>query len=112
MQNKYPLSLKDMNRLHQLEKLLDAGVVSLKIEGRLKDVTYVKNVTSAYRNELEKIFKRRKEYIKASSGFVSYSFTPQLEKSFNRGFTDYLLEGRKSNRRIAHRNANHKSVKL
>ena len=97
MQNKYPLSLKDMNRLHQLEKLLDAGVVSLKIEGRLKDVTYVKNVTSAYRNELEKIFKRRKEYIKASSGFVSYNFTPQLEKSFNLGFTDYLLEGRKDN---------------
>lgn len=94
IQEKYPLSLRDMNRLQQIEKLLDAGVVSFKIEGRLKDLTYVKNVTAAYRKEIDKILKRRVEYARASSGFVEYNFEPQPEKSFNRGFTEYFLNGR------------------
>ena len=68
LKEKYPLSLKDMNRIGQLEKLLDAGVVSLKIEGRLKDITYVKNITAAYRQELDRVFKRRKEFVKSSAG--------------------------------------------
>ena len=88
---KHLLSLKDMNRGEYLEELLDAGVSSLKIEGRLKDVSYVKNVTAYYRQKLDTIFKRRKEYIRASSGEVKLEFKPQLDKSFSRGFTNYFL---------------------
>lgn len=85
------LSLKDMNRLDLLEELLDAGVTSLKIEGRLKDKSYVKNVTAAYRQRLDEILARRSaEYERASSGVCRFSFTPSLAKSFNRGFTPYL----------------------
>ena len=92
---KHLLSLKDMNQLDLLEKLMDAGVTSFKIEGRLKDVGYVKNVTAAYRQRLDAIFKRRSEYKKTSSGTSTFTFTPDLGKSFNRGFTHYFLEGRK-----------------
>ena len=91
---KHLLSLKDMNRTEDLERLLDAGVSSLKIEGRLKDVTYVKNVTAWYRQQLDALFKRRPEFRRASSGQVFLKFTPQVEKSFNRGFTHYFLNGR------------------
>lgn len=93
-QNKHLLSLKDMNQSDNLEALLDAGATSLKIEGRLKDVSYVKNVTAYYRQKLDSIFKYRKEYVRASSGTVKTTFTPQLDKSFSRGFTDYFLCGR------------------
>ncbi|MCF0159984.1 MAG: U32 family peptidase, partial [Bacteroidaceae bacterium] len=93
---KYPLSLKDLNQSEHLEQLLDAGVSSLKIEGRLKDVSYVKNVTASYRQLLDDLFARRPEYGRASSGTVSLSFHPQLNKSFNRGFTSYFLDGRRS----------------
>ena len=92
--NKHLLSLKDLNQSDKLEALLDAGVTSLKIEGRLKDVSYVKNVTAYYRKQLDAIFKRRKEYVKSSSGTVSTEFQPQLDKSFSRGFTHYFLSGR------------------
>ena len=95
VKDKHLLSLKDMNRLDMLEPLLDAGVTSLKIEGRLKDVAYVKNVTAAYRQRLDSILKRRKEYVRASSGTCRFDFHPQPEKSFSRGFTHYFLEGRR-----------------
>lgn len=91
VKDKHLLSLKDLNQSEELEKLLDAGASSLKIEGRLKDVTYVKNVTAYYRQRLDAIFKRRKEYIRASSGSVRLAFKPQLDKSFTRGFTNYFL---------------------
>ncbi len=94
VRGRHLLSLKDMNRGEDLERLLDAGATSLKIEGRLKDAAYVKNVTAWYRRRLDEIFKRRPEYRRASSGSVSLSFTPCLEKSFNRGFTRYFLDGR------------------
>jgi collagenase-like PrtC family protease len=94
MQNKHLLSLKDLNQSEDLEKLLDAGASSLKIEGRLKDVSYVKNVTAYYRQKLDAVFKRRKEYICASSGMVKLEFKPQLNKSFSRGSTNYFLYGR------------------
>lgn len=94
---KHLLSLKDMNRSDYLEGMLDAGITSLKIEGRLKDASYVKNVTAFYRRKLDSIFKRRSEYIRASTGQSVYTFTPQLEKSFNRGFTSYFLNGRGEN---------------
>lgn len=89
------LSLKDMNRSAALEEMLDAGVTSLKIEGRLKDASYVKNITAYYRAKLDAIFARRKEYVRASQGRISPQFTPSPEKSFNRGFTDYMLHGTK-----------------
>ncbi len=91
---KHLLSLKDMNQSDNLEELLDAGASSLKIEGRLKDVSYVKNVTAYYRQKLDALFKRRKEYVRASSGSVKLVFRPQLDKSFSRGFTDYFAHGR------------------
>ena len=94
VRNKHLLSLKDLNQSEQLEQLLDAGASSLKIEGRLKDVSYVKNVTAAYRQKLDEILARRKEYVKASSGTCRYTFHPRLDKSFSRGFTNYFLNGR------------------
>ena len=92
--NKHLLSLKDMNRSDQLEALLDAGVSSLKIEGRLKDAGYVKNITAYYRKKLDAVLSRRPEYRRASAGRSTYTFEPVAEKSFNRGFTTFLLEGR------------------
>lgn len=94
VKNKHLLSLKDLNQSDELEALLDAGASSLKIEGRLKDVSYVKNVTAAYRQKLDAIFVRRKEYARASSGVCHLDFRPQLDKSFSRGFTNYFLHGR------------------
>lgn len=94
VRDKYLLSLKDLNQSEVLEELLDAGVSSLKIEGRLKDVSYVKNVTAAYRQKLDAIFARRKEYVRAASGTCRFDFVPQLDKSFSRGFTHYFLHER------------------
>ena len=94
VRDKHLLSLKDLNQSEVLEDLLDAGASSLKIEGRLKDVSYVKNFTAAYRSKLDAIFARRKEYVRASSGTCRFDFTPQLDKSFSRGFTHYFLQGR------------------
>lgn len=91
-ENKHLLSLKDVNRSDELEKLLDAGVSSLKIEGRLKDVSYVKNITAFYRKKLDAIIRQRPEYKKASSGDCKYTFEPVAAKSFNRGFTSFYLE--------------------
>lgn len=92
--NKHLLSLKDMNQSNQLEALIDAGVSSFKIEGWLKDVSYVKNVTAAYRQKLDEILNRRPDLIKASSGTCYFDFKPQLDKSFSRGFTHYFVNGR------------------
>ena len=94
VKDKHLLSLKDLNQSDELEQLLDAGASSFKIEGRLKDVSYVKNVTAAYRQKLDAIFARRSEYVRASSGTSRFEFQPQLNKSFSRGFTHYFLHGR------------------
>ena len=94
IRDKHLLSLKDMNRTDRLEALLDAGATSLKIEGRLKELSYVKNVTAWYRRRLDEIFERRPEYRAASSGRVELSFEPMPQKSFNRGFTRYFFDGR------------------
>lgn len=92
---RYLLSLKDMCQINNLELLADSGACSFKIEGRLKDVEYIKNVVSAYSQQLDKIIEKRKnEYCRASIGRVTYSFTPDLKKTFNRGFTSYFLKGR------------------
>ncbi len=94
--DKYMLSLKDMCRIHSLKDLLEAGATSLKIEGRLKNVSYVKNVVAAYSQELNRIIASYPDkYKRASNGKTTYSFKPDLSKTFNRGFTDYFLYGRK-----------------
>ncbi|MDR1980597.1 MAG: U32 family peptidase [Tannerellaceae bacterium] len=92
--DKHLLSLKDLNRSGYLEALLDAGASSLKIEGRLKDVSYVKNITAWYRKKLDAIFLCRPEYRRSSDGKSVFTFCPVPEKSFNRGFTSYFLNGR------------------
>lgn len=94
IQNKHLLSLKDLNLSDHLEDLLDAGVTSLKIEGRLKDIVYVKNITAYYRKRLDDIFAKKPEYIRASSGQTTPFFVPNPSKSFNRGFTTYFLKRR------------------
>lgn len=89
------LSLKDMSQIDNLKELADAGACSFKIEGRLKDVAYVKNVVSAYSQRLDKIVQENpKQYSRASHGRVEYHFAPNLQKTFNRGFTSYFLHGR------------------
>lgn len=94
VQKKHLLSMKDLNLSEQLEEMMDAGVSSLKIEGRLKDIQYVKNVVAYYRQKLDEILSRRQEYIRASVGRCTYTFKPDLDKSFNRGYTQYFFNGR------------------
>ena len=89
------LSLKDLCQISHLEELIEAGATSFKIEGRLKDVTYVKNVVAAYHERLQQIVSQHPErYCRASQGHCLISFTSHLQKTFNRGFTTYFLHGR------------------
>lgn len=92
--DRYLLSLLDMNRSQSLEEMMDAGVRSFKIEGRLKDVAYVKNVTAYYRQRIDEVLKRRKEYSRSSFGDTELTFVPNPAKSFARGFTEYFLHER------------------
>ncbi len=95
--DKYLLSLRDFNASHMLEEMVMAGASSFKIEGRLKDADYVKNVTAFYRAELDRIIAAHPDiFARSSYGVSEVSFTPQLGKSFNRGFTDYFLRGRRN----------------
>ena len=94
---KHLLSLKDMNRSDDLEALMQAGVSSLKIEGRLKDVSYVKNITAYYRQKLDELFSKNPAFYRPSAGHSSYTFEPRPAKSFNRGFTTCMLHGRDMN---------------
>lgn len=95
---KYLLSLHDMDRTQDLEALLQAGVTSLKIEGRLKGVDYVRNITAWYRTQLDALFARpNSPYCRASFGQVNLDFAPQPQKSFHRGQTAYFLHGREAN---------------
>ena len=89
------LSLKDLCQIDHLEEMADAGICSFKIEGRLKDVEYVKNVVAAYSKRLNRIIEKRgDDYRRASLGRVTYYFEPDLKKTFNRGYTDYFLHHR------------------
>ena len=95
--DRYLLSLKDLNQSDHLQELIEAGATSFKIEGRLKDVGYVKNVTAAYSQRLNAIIRRYPDkYRRSSSGECRYTFTPDLRKTFNRGYTTYFLHGRQS----------------
>ena len=93
--SRHLLSLKDMNQSDHLEQLIEAGATSFKIEGRLKDVAYVKNVTAAYSERLNDIVRRHPDrYRRSSLGRCNYTFTPDLRKTFNRGYTHYFFNGR------------------
>ncbi|MFH1691679.1 MAG: U32 family peptidase [Candidatus Omnitrophota bacterium] len=89
-ENKHLLSLKDLNRADHLKSLMEAGITSFKIEGRLKDISYVTNITSFYRQKLDKLIDG-KDFIKSSSGRAIFDFTPNPYKTFNRGYTSYGL---------------------
>lgn len=92
-ENIHLLSLKDMSQLDNIERLAEAGAVSFKIEGRLKDVDYVKNVTAAYSERLNELCRKHPErYQRASMGRCTYTFEPDIKKSFNRGFTTYFAD--------------------
>jgi putative protease len=93
--DKHVLSMKDNNQSDNLEALIDAGVKSFKIEGRYKDMGYVKNITAHYRTLLDELIERRPEFARASSGRTTFAFTPDPNQNFNREFTDYFVSGRK-----------------
>jgi len=95
MKNKHFLSLKDLDLSDSLGELMDAGVTSFKIEGRLKDVDYVKNITAYYRKKLDAVLEGNTRFQKASAGRTTFFFEPNPEKSFRRGATDYFLHERK-----------------
>jgi putative protease len=90
-EKKHLLSVHDLNLSDHLEALIDAGVGSFKIEGRLKDATYLKNSVAWYRQRLDAILLRRGELARASEGETAFDFAPDPQKSFSRGFTDYYL---------------------
>jgi len=96
VKNKALLSLKDYNLLHRLEELADAGVNSFKIEGRLKGESYVRNVVRAYSEALDALVDRYPDrYRRSSFGRVRGGFVPDLNKTFNRGYTELFLDGRR-----------------
>ncbi|MEG0558484.1 MAG: DUF3656 domain-containing protein, partial [Comamonas sp.] len=96
---KHVLSMKDNNQSDNLRALIDAGVRSFKIEGRYKDMGYVKNITAHYRKLLDEIIEEREfseqPLARSSSGTTSFSFEPDPDQNFNREFTDYFVNGRK-----------------
>lgn len=89
--NRHLLSLRDFNASQHLRSMIDAGITSFKIEGRLKDLSYVKNVTAYYRQLLDSMMEGHEP---SSSGRCTYFFEPDVERTFNRGYTDYFLSGR------------------
>ena len=96
VEGKHLLSLRDMARHDRLEQMIAAGVSSFKIEGRLKDIGYVKNVVAFYRKALDKVIERHEgQYRRSSFGKEEFTFEPALEKSFNRAFTHYFLDERR-----------------
>lgn len=90
--DRHLLSLRDFNASQHIRSMIDAGVSSFKIEGRLKDLSYVKNVTAYYRQLLDGVMDG---HVRASSGVSSFYFVPDVERTFNRGYTDYFLVDRK-----------------
>lgn len=93
--NSHLLSIKDLDLSDQLPNLIEAGVTSFKIEGRLKDMVYVKNNTSFLRKKLDAFLENNTQYTKASSGRTFFNFDAEMDRSFNRGYTDYFVNKRK-----------------
>jgi putative protease len=91
--NKFLLSLKDLNLMNRIPDLIAAGVTSFKIEGRYKGIEYVKNVTAAYRQAIDRFINGHSDYRKSSSGVSALTFSPDLDRTFNRGYTQYFIAG-------------------
>jgi 23S rRNA 5-hydroxycytidine C2501 synthase len=94
--NQHVLSLRDLDLSAYLDDLVNAGVTSFKIEGRLKELTYVKNITAFYRAKLDALMEKRDTFVPSSSGHTVFMFDPDPEKTFNRGTTDYFIRGRRT----------------
>ncbi|MDO8788229.1 MAG: U32 family peptidase [Sulfuritalea sp.] len=94
--DKHLLSMKDHDQSANLQALIKAGIRSFKIEGRLKDLSYVKNITAHYRTLLDEFLDESPDYRRASSGHCTFTFTPRPEKTFNRGATDYFVNQRQA----------------
>ena len=94
--DKHLLSLKDNDQSANLRALIDAGIRSFKIEGRLKDLSYVKNITAHYRRQLDAILEASPGFRRSSAGRCTFAFTPRPEKTFNRGATDYFVQERRT----------------
>jgi len=94
--DKHLLSMKDNDQSANLQALIEAGIRSFKIEGRLKDLSYVKNITAYYRTLLDGFLERSPDHRRASSGRCTFTFTPRPEKTFNRGATDYFVNDRQA----------------
>jgi len=92
IKNKHVLSVKDLNLAPNISNMIDAGVTSFKIEGRLKDIGYVKNITAYYRQQIDAILEK-KNLTKASSGNSHFTFVPDAAKTFSRDFTSYFIDG-------------------
>jgi len=97
VRDKHLLSLKDLDLSESLPEMIEAGIMSFKIEGRLKDADYVKNITAFYRKKLDALIDNDAHLKRSSSGKTHFLFEPQPEKSFRRGNTDYFLHGRHRN---------------
>lgn len=93
VRNRHLLSLQDMNATERLEAMIDAGVTSFKIEGRLKDENYVRNVVGWYRRRMDEIIAQRPDLCRASEGVSTFEFEPNPAKSFSRGGISYFLDG-------------------
>lgn len=93
--NEHLLSLKDFSAAQHIGSMIDAGITSFKIEGRLKDISYVKNITAYYRQLLDNFMEHRNDLSASSQGKCTFFFTPDPTRTFNRGFTDYFLHDRK-----------------
>ena len=96
LSGKHLLSVRDMDLSGELELLMDAGITSFKIEGRLKDARYIKNVVSHYRHRIDDILAHRKDIIRPSAGKSTIEFTPDPAKSFTRGASTYMLHGKQA----------------
>ncbi|ATM05676.1 TPA: peptidase U32 family protein [Raoultella planticola] len=92
---KHLLSMKDNDQTANLAQLIDAGVRSFKIEGRYKDMSYVKNITAHYRQMLDAIIEDRGDLMRSSAGRTEHFFVPSTDKTFHRGSTDYFVNARK-----------------
>ena len=93
--NKFLLSLKDLNLMNRIPDLIAAGVTSFKIEGRYKGIDYVKNVTAAHRQAIDRFISGRSDYRRSSSGVSTFAFSPDPDRTFNRGYTQYFISGRR-----------------
>ncbi|MFA7227628.1 MAG: U32 family peptidase [Melioribacteraceae bacterium] len=97
VKEKHLLSLRDLDLSAYLNDLIEAGITSFKIEGRLKDIGYVKNITAYYRQKLDALIEHNPSYQRSSSGYSIIPFLPDPERTFNRGYTSYFIDGKEHN---------------